>query len=68
MRRSEMTTEKAFVIHNAHYNKEKDSSEDVVITVETEYLLIEKDISTASITDILELADWLTEQKEHLDD
>jgi len=54
-----MTTEKAFVIHNAHYNEEKDDSEDVVITVEEEYLLLEKDISTASITDILELAEWL---------
>ena len=60
-----MSTEKAFVIHNAHYNKEKDDSEDVVITVEEEYLLLEKNISTASITDILELASWLAGQKEN---
>ncbi len=55
-----MSTEKAFVIHNAHYNKEKDCNEDVVVTVETEYLLLDKDISTASIADILELADWIS--------
>lgn len=63
-----MTTEKAFVIHNAHYNKEKDDSEDVVVTVEEEYLSLDKGISTVSITDILELAGWLARQKEHLDD
>jgi hypothetical protein len=59
-----MSTEKAFVIHHAHYNEEKDSNEDVVITVETDYLLLNKDISAVSITDVLELADWLTRQKE----
>lgn len=59
-----MTTEKAFVIHNAHYDEEKDSSQDVVVTIETEYLMLDKDISTVSIADVLELAAWLTEQKE----
>ena len=55
-----MSTEQAFVIHNAHYNEEKDSSEDVVVTVDGEYLSLDKDLNTASITDILELADWLS--------
>ena len=58
-----MSTEKAFVIHHAYYNEEADDSEDVVITVEGEHISLDKDISTANITDILELAEWLANKK-----
>lgn len=55
-----MSTEQAFVINHGHYDEEADDSKDTIIKhTDDDYLSFDPPLGSCSITDILELADWL---------
>ena len=59
-----MSTSEAFIIDYGNYNEETDENSDVLMTWDGDSLSMEPPLTGCSITDILELAEWLTGKKE----
>ena len=56
-----MSTEKSFIINSGYYDEEANDTKDVLIRYTDDDLLdLEPPLGACSVTDILELADWIS--------